>query len=38
VLVVLIGWTKSAIQRPIVIKTVAKEVVEATTSKSAFFI
>lgn len=38
VLVVLIGWTKSAIQRPIVIKTVAKKAVEATTSKSAFFI
>mmetsp|Transcript_14584 Transcript_14584/g.21894 ORF Transcript_14584/g.21894 Transcript_14584/m.21894 type:complete len:624 (+) Transcript_14584:141-2012(+) len=36
VLVVLIGWTKSAIQRPIVIKKVVKKAVEATTSKSAF--
>ena len=38
VLVVLIGWTKSAIQRPIVIKRVVEKATEATISKAAFFI
>lgn len=38
VLVALIGWTKSAIQRPIVIKKVVEKAAEATIAKSAFFI